>query len=81
MGKSHLFVAAVLLVLLILHVSPWVYFTDVQTIPQALFEENGGHYLTLEAELWTWLLAGLTLAFLGAGLCRGCCARKKTISV
>jgi hypothetical protein len=81
MGKSHLIVAAVFAVLLILHASPWVYFVDVQTLPAQLFGENGGHYLTLEAELWTCLLAGVALAFLGEGLCRGCCGRKKTVTI
>ena len=82
MSKSCLIVAALLFVLLILHASPWVYFTDGKTIPAHLFGvKKGGHYLTLEAEFWTCVLIGLTVAFLGEGVCRGCCRSDRTAAV
>jgi len=81
MSKPYLIFAGLLFVLLILHASPWVYFTDGETIPARLFDVNGGHYLTLEAEVWTCVLIGLTVAFLGEGVFRGCCRSDRTAAV
>jgi len=54
--------ASIALVVLILHWSPWRYF-GVEGIPEMIFQENGGHYLTLEREFWTCVFTSITLAF------------------
>ena len=61
MNKGYLTCAIVLFVLLILHWSPWTMFTGGKPLSALLVKDNWGHYLMLDRELWSCLLAGLSL--------------------